>query len=175
MEKQYVFYIKGSVPKGHPFPIVSWLIRLLEWSDISHVFFEFPEEQKVFHAYFNDIKWQDKEEYYKSIEERYSFPVQVNEPVYRAILSHLNAIKGMKKGYFLQLIGVFIAILFRRLFGLHIKNPLHFFSSKTCTQVVAETMRLHIDSFESWARGLGPHEENMTTQDIVAYGKKFIK
>ena len=175
MERQYKIGIGGSVPTGHPFPIISWLIRLLEWSDISHAFWDFPEEDKVFHAHFNDIKWQDKDEYYKTIERKHYFEIEVNEPVYKAIKSHLNSIQGLKKGYFLQLFGVAPAMLIRKIFGWHIGNPFTWHTSKTCTQVVAETSRLHLDGADKWFDDLGPSNENLTTQDIVEFGKFISK
>lgn len=139
MEKQYKIYIKFSTPKGHPFPLVSWLIRLFEWSDVSHVFIDLPLENKIFHAYFNNIRYENRKDYLKKVNIKHSFPVYVNEPVYKSIQSHFKRLESKRKGYYLQLMGALFSLGIRNIFKLNYENPFKkWYTSKTCSEIISE-------------------------------------
>jgi len=153
----------GTRPRGHKFPLVSWIIRLMEWSDISHAVVEL--EGRVYHAHFNEVRYEDRKEWEKSVEIVYSYEIEIPTENYEAMVSFMDDYAGPKTGYFKKLFGIVIPLCVRRLFGKHVRNT---FASgmkdgATCTQLV----RFLAKRFWSYKMPDKPYPENFTTVDFI--------
>jgi hypothetical protein len=166
-------YFKGSRPKGHPFPIISWLIRLFEWSKISHNYVDLNsgDTPQIFHAHFNDIEFKAKEEYEPKVHLLYTFPVKVTEEQYQEIEAYCKGLEGRKKGYFTQMFGIALIAPFRW-FGKHLKNPLCGYSSMMCSEICRH-IGINILGFEEIENA--PHPEAYYTTDFIKLMQKNLK
>jgi hypothetical protein len=163
---------KGSRPKGHPFPIVSWGIRLIEWSSISHNFVEFESEDLMFHAHFNDVKFEKASKYAETIHVEYSFDVWVTYKEYDQIMEYCKSIEGKKKGYFLQLFGVLLVAPLRWL-GIKVSNPFKgIYTSKICSEI-CRYVSINILGFEEIEKA--PKPENYYTTDFIKLMQKNLE
>lgn len=127
----------GTKPKSHPFPVISWLIRLFEWSSISHVGIYFPEEEAVFNAHFNSIKMEDFEEYKSKHQIVYEVALPLTNKEYQELKEAAEAKLGKQRGYYQTLIGI-IPSQIARLFGFYINHP--FPKGYTCSWIVHEVL-----------------------------------
>jgi hypothetical protein len=166
-------YFKGSRPKTHPFPIVSWLIRLFEWSDISHNYTDLNsgDTPQTFDAHFNTVGFKNKEDYEPTVKIKYSFPVDVTEEKWQEIYAYCKSIEGKKHGYFAQLFGIAL-ISPLRWFGIKVSNPLHYGSSLTCSQICRH-IGIEILGFEEIDGA--PKPENYYTTDFIKLMQKNLK
>lgn len=172
MEEKRTFYIRASRPKNHPFPIISWLIRLFTWSKYSHVFFTFPLKNKVFHAYFNETRYEEAE-YLNEVETVHQYQIDVLKPDYERLIWILDSLVAKRKGYILQLLGIAFTLPFR-LIGLKVSNPFSFlYSSITCSQMMSWSLReagiLRSKDFPKWDNDL------LTEKDMVKVLDKLSK
>lgn len=171
MEQMRTFYIRGSIPKDHPFPIVSWAIRFFTWSKISHTFSCFPLMKKIFHAHFNNVEYKGPE-YLNQVITRENYQLDVPAINYSLYVKILDSFEGKKRGYFLQLFGVLIA-LFVRLFGMHIRNPFRkLYSSVTCTELIITG--LVTSGIFPTPEGY-PYFENWTEKDLFRFLDERMK
>lgn len=166
-------YFKGSRPKGHLFPIISWLIRLFEWSKISHSYIDLNsgETPQIFHAHFNDIKFQSKEGYEPSVHILYTFPVEVTEEQYQKVEEYCKNLEGIKKGYFLQISGIALIAPFRW-FGKHLSNPYKKHTSMMCSEVCRD-VAIEILGFKEIENP--PHPEAYYPTDFIKLMQNNLK
>lgn len=139
MENKVTTYVRASIPKNHPFPIISWLIRLITWSDSSHAFIVLPLMNRLFHAYFNELKFEGPE-YLDTVIVRHQFQMDIEKSHYHKMVEYFRHQEGKRRGYYVQLLGVAISLFFR-LFRLNIHNPFRrLYTSMTCVEVILRGM-----------------------------------
>lgn len=158
-------YIVGTKPKDHPFPILSYIIRLLTWSKISHVLVDFPLSGEVFHVYLDEIRFEDRIDYLKTVVEEYRIKVSLPDAVYDEFYEKCNPYVGPNKGYLWHLVGLAIALPFRAL-NIFIRNPfaIHY-ESKICSQMIAE---IFVDVVGLFCFcDYGPYLENFDEMDCI--------
>lgn len=162
----------GSKPRKHPFPIVSWGIRLVELSDISHVGILFPEERRVFHAHFECIKFEDLNDYYDVHNVKYNIDIEVSDEQYRNLLEFKNKVVGAQEGYWSTLLGALIPHVVRTLsFNLiHLKN----FRPKgyTCSWLFREVVNM-LGMPDSLMINQKIDAANFSTKDSVKLAKRI--
>lgn len=134
MENKTSVYIRASRPLAFLVPI-SWLIRLVTWCKASHVFYCLPLMNKVFHVYFNDIRFEGPE-YLSTVNTVNQFQVDMPRENYMLLTAYLESQKSMRKGYYLQLVGIALTLPLRW-FGIALGNPFgKFISSMTCAELI---------------------------------------
>jgi hypothetical protein len=115
----------GTKPYGFGLFIISWIIRVLEWSKQSNVVLYFPDEQNVRYVYLNKIK----EENIDSFMERNRLiriqTIEITEDQYQNIQKYSKAKLGSQSGYFLSLFGSVIPLFIKNIFKLKTKNFLY--------------------------------------------------
>lgn len=166
----------SSRPKAHPFPIVSWLIRLFEWSSVSHVGVYFCSTEKVWNAHFDGILEEEREDYKKKHEIEDNIAFIVTEEEEQKILKFLESIKGAQKGYWSTLIGAAIPQLLRTLsFGLiKIPNLSPFHKGYTCSWLVREIVE-KMNMVRQCQINYSIKPECYTTKDAIKLAKKLTK
>lgn len=132
--------IIGTRPYSHPFPIVSWLIRLCQWSKESHVSIYFPEKEIVRHAHFNNIKEESIDNFSDRNRITDIQSITLTEEEYNHLDSFTANSIGKQKGYWLTLLGSFIPQLARRIFNARWGNP--FYKGITCSEFVRSSFKL---------------------------------
>lgn len=155
--------VLGTRPKRHPFPIVSWAIRLVEWSDISHVSVQ-VDNDRVYHAHFNEVGFESFKEFSEKNEIRYSFEVEIPTEQYDQMLDFCDGYKGKKKGYFLKLFGVLIPH-FLRAFNIYAKNT--FVQGMEENSICSELVRYLAVHYWNFDVDMKIHPENFTTMDVI--------
>lgn len=119
-------------PKKHPFPVISWLIRLATWSDCSHVILVFVEDDLCFHIYFNDWVMQELNDVKENHTIVHEQTLVVPSSVYDSVFEECKKDNGTKtKGYYGYLIGSMIGKI------LNIKNPamvINDWNATTCSE-----------------------------------------
>ena len=167
--------VHGTRPDGHPFPVISYGIRLIEWSDISHVVLDLGE--KVYHAHFNNVRFEDKEEYFKTNKIVHTYELEITEEQYEQMTDWCIGYAGQKKGYFKKLFGVLIPHLMRAFFGAYQKNFL--VQGMEENAICSELLRFIAIRFWSYKVPCVPHPECFTTSDMMRLlednGAKKIK
>lgn len=154
----------GTVPKGHLFPIISWLIRLFAGSRISHCITEL-DDGRIYHAHFNIVEFEDKEEFLKKNKIINSYEFNIPSENYEAMLDFAETYKGKKEGYFFKLCGSIIPQLVRFVTGKFINNTFSKGIEKniTCSQLV-RFMAVRYWNFKVPAL---PYSDNFTTRDFI--------
>lgn len=160
--------ILGSRPANHPFPIVSYLIRLIEWSPISHVGLNFGDV--AFHAHFNEIEFVPIDQYLNQHKIIHEIVIPLTDIEYDNLRSLCSDLVGSQKGYWTTLLGVLIPQFLRNLFKIFIKHP--FPKGYTCSWII-------LDVFNSGAlnRGIDPapvDPPNFTTRDVINAANEYI-
>jgi hypothetical protein len=125
-------------PYGHWFPIVSWLIRLTQWSSESHVVLYFPETQKVRHARFNDITEEDIDCFMLKNRMTNMKTILLNDAQFEALDQYSKSKLGKQTGYWSTFIGSFIPQIIRKI-GITVINP--FYKGLTCSEYFRESIR----------------------------------
>ena len=115
--------VYGTRPAKHPFPVISWLIRLLEWSKMSHVGLYFGEDGDVFGAHFNDLEFVMHDDYMEKHKVIYEVTIPFTNSEYDALRKICKGYEGKQKGYWITLFGAVIPQLIRIFFGKLIKHP----------------------------------------------------
>ena len=154
----------GSKPKGHPFPVVSWLLRFIEWTDISHAVVDLGDG-RIFHAHFNSVGFEDKDKWAESNEAVYKFQVEIPEENYNAMLEWMEGYKGQKSGYFKKLFGAFIPRIVKLFFNKTVRNT--FVKGMEDNAICTELVRFCALRFWNYTVPTHPYAENFTTQDFV--------
>jgi hypothetical protein len=121
------------------FPIVSWLIRLIQWSKHSHVVWYFPEMKIVRHAHFNDIREEDIDKFMEKNRLVGMQTIHLTEDQYKKLDDFTKSKLGKQHGYFTTLFGELIPDLVHSLFKARISNP--FYKGMTCSEFVREGSR----------------------------------
>jgi hypothetical protein len=156
--------VHGTKPANHPFPLVSWLIRLAEWSDISHVIMEL-EDGRIYHARFNEVRFERLEDFKKNAKLVHTYEFQIPEELYEAMVDWCEEYKGIKKGYFSKLFGALVPHLTRRLLGVYIKNL--FVKGMEKNAICSELLRFLALRFWNFTVPSRPYQENFSTGDIM--------
>lgn len=141
-------YVKGSKPKTHPFPIVSWLIRLFTWSKYSHTLLDF-NNGLIFHINFNVSSYEALNHFDTTDETIKIIKLSFPDEYYSKLIKRCDKEKGRQNGYFPHVIGIALILPFR-LFNIHLNNPFQkYYNSKTCSMFISELMIdvLKIDTF----------------------------
>ena len=160
------FAVKGTKPKDHKFPIISWGIRLLTWAKISHVLLDFARENTVFHVYFNDGRFEPRTKYLKSTTVEYNIRIQTNAKRYDDIMRSCERRTSIQKGYYFHLLGITLCLPFR-LFKVKVRNPFaEMNKSRTCSQMIAEIF-LENGQLKEAIEALPVHLTNITEMDII--------
>lgn len=166
MKNPVTTYVSASIPKSHPFPLVSWLIRIITLSDTSHVFYSLPIMNKVFHVYFNNIRYEGPE-YLETVTVKYKFQIDTPKEYYLKMVEYFDSIQGKRWGYYLQLVGIALTLPFRLLrFNLH--NPFRlFYTSMTCSEMMVRSLiyagLINVNENIVWKL------ENWTEKDMVRF------
>lgn len=155
--------VHGTRPKGHPFPVISYGIRLLEWSDISHVATEL-EDGRIYHAHFNEVRFECAEDWKKTVEILYTYEVAIPEEMYLGMLDWCEGFAGEKSGYFCKLFGCLIP-QFLRIFGIYVHNT--FVKDMNKAALCSELVRFMARRFWSFDVPDRPYPECFTTQDVL--------
>lgn len=141
------FKVSFTKPKDHPFPIISWLIRLVTWCDCSHVLYKF--QNQAFHVYFNWIGFVPLKEIEERHEVVHEYELEVDQHTMSLIMGRAIQFNDKKTtGYYLQLIGVALCMPMR-LFNKNIwyENPLAWFDSRLCSQYIMEDLLLTTQAY----------------------------
>jgi len=126
-------------PYGQWFPIVSWIIRFIQWSKESHVVLYFPETKKVRHARFNDIIEQHIDEFMEKNRLVNMKTFNLSNEQYEAVDEYTKSKLGKQCGYWSTLIGSLIPEIIRTLFKIKLSNPLY--KGITCSEFFRESAR----------------------------------
>jgi hypothetical protein len=166
MKEFVTTYMRASIPKDHPFPIISWLIRLITWSDSSHVFMCLPLMNKVFHVYFNNIRYEGPE-YLSTVITRHQFQLDIERSHYNKMVEYFDMQKGKRWGYYLQLLGIAITLPLR-IIKLNVHNPFRkLYSSMVCSELIVRAM-IHADLVKV-NENICWKLENWTEKDLVMF------
>ena len=159
-----ILKVHGTIPVDVKLPIFSWLIRLGEWSDISHVVIELPDE-RIYHAYFNEVLYENAKDWKKKVNIKHSYSFSIPNENYEAMIEWCDSYKGKKKGYFLKLFGALIPQIFRKIFNKYIKNTFSrtMKDNATCSELI-RFLAVRYWNFE--VRDM-PYAENFTTTDVL--------
>ena len=156
--------VPGTKPKGHPFPLISWGIRLIEWSDISHVALELPDN-RIYHGYFNKVKYEDLDKWKEEVAILHTYEFKIPKEMYDAMLLWCDGYEGRKSGYFPKIFGVIIPHLSRVLFGKYLHNTFVQGMKKNAT--CSELLRYLAVRYWNFEVPKFPYPENFTTQDVL--------
>lgn len=160
--------VYGTRPANHPFPVISWLIRLMEWSKISHVGIYFTEEDEVFGAHFNDLEFVKRDKYTEVNRVVYEITIPFTNSEYDALRKNCETLEGKQKGYWLTLFGALVPQLFRTLFNKLIKHPCP--KGYTCSWMV---LKLFTDLGYKYEGKVDP--PNFTTTDAIEFSVEMTK
>ena len=130
-----------SHPKSWLEPF-SWLIRLVTWSPFSHAYIMFHDDETdrwiVFQASGLKVNFIGKP-MFDSVENIYEeFIIPVSDATKKSVMQGAIDRCGSPYGT-LQCVG-FLWILFMRLFGKRVKNPLYSGSSYFCSEMVSDVL-----------------------------------
>jgi hypothetical protein len=156
--------ILATRPYGHCFPIVSWSIRLMEWSKQSHVVIFFPETEMIRHAHFNTFKEEKIGDFMLKNRLVNMKTLSISDEQYKKVDEYTASKLGPQDGYFSTLAGSLIPQITRTLFGLKLKNPLY--KGMTCSEFVRESMR-KIDEVLVFVLTNSIHKGNFSTDDAI--------
>ena len=131
--------ILATRPYGHYFPIISWLIRLIQWSKESHVVWYFPETNMVRHAHFNEFKEINIDKFMEMNRLVKMKTISLTDDQYQRLDEYTASKLGKQSGYFATLFGSLIPDIMRSLFKIKLKNP--FYKGMTCSEFVREGSR----------------------------------
>ncbi|MDX1472508.1 MAG: hypothetical protein R3213_13500 [Flavobacteriaceae bacterium] len=152
-------FIDFTIPNNHFFPIVSWIIRILQWKrglrfrDVpSHVryrwFDKYHEVWWVYEASKTSVHMSGQSQFNnQKVLKTYKY--EISPETKKDFVRYVN--ENVNKSYgFLQLIGLIFVVVFKRV-GLKVSNP---FADGNYTEVCVETV----------ARGL---------KDVISKSKVF--
>lgn len=157
-------------PYGHYFPIVSWLVRLFEWSKQSHVVLYFPETQIVRHAHFNNFKEQNVDEFMKNNRLINMKTINLSDEQFARLDEYSMSKLGKQTGYFSTLFGSLIPNAVRNLFGKKLHNP--FYKGMTCSEYVRESLR-KVDEIMVFVLTNDIAKGNFSTDDAMELASKL--
>ena len=166
----------GSRPKNHPMPVVSWLIRLVEWSKISHVGLYFPEYGSVFHAHFTEYKWEEISDYKKQHEIIEACPIDIPDEnaqlAWKYISNLIETTESKNSDYYKLLIGSLIPLVVRKITNNKIVLP-NFYCKKTdsmvCSVLAINVLNTIGTPFDSGINRDVPINTMSTTDAVDAY------
>lgn len=146
-----------SKPKNHPFPLLSWIIRLVQWTPFSHVYLSWVTNhgiEVVCEAGWSGVRLINKKYFDEDNETIKSFTFLITNGMYEKLMKFTTSILGTDYGY-LQLVGIGL----HRLFRLR-KNP---FSDGKTSQVCSELVFYFLEEVLTLETGLeadtaGPRE-----------------
>jgi len=134
-----VVYIEASKPKNHPFPILSWAIRLVEGTEYSHVYIRWWDENSsdylVFEAMGKKVQISKYSELLKKREVIKSVKLSINVHQKATAIKLMYEMEGIPYGL-IQLAGMLLAKM-ANLLGFKTKNP---FTSKRESMVCSEAV-----------------------------------
>ena len=166
----------GSRPLNHPFPLVSWLIRLAEWSPISHVGIYFPETSLVFHAHFKKYEWKVYGEYIKEHKIVHSVPVDLPLEKYEDAIEYIDSLcqttKFVNEDYFKLLFGALLPLILRKISFNKILLPNLYFNktqSKVCSVLAASILDAIGTPYDSGIDRKIPFNTYSTTDALSMY------
>lgn len=162
--------IIATRPSTILFPIISWGIRLLEWSKHSHVAIYFPDKEIVRHAHFNDIKEEKIEDFLKANKIVNMKTIELTVTEYEKIDSYTTSKIGKQKGYFSTLFGAAIPLIVRNITGKYLRNP--FYKGTTCSEFVRNSLRQTNPVLVFILTNIVPNG-TFTTEDAIALAKEF--
>jgi len=114
-------YIGFSKPKNHIFPIFSWLIRLFEQTEYSHVYVRWyskgAQVQVCYEASGNEVKFLSNKVFLNKVNPVYEFELEITHSQYKKLLHFCMSNAGSKYGL-KQVFGILLV----RLLNLK-KNP----------------------------------------------------
>ena len=121
-DKVIVEFVK---PKNHPFPLVSWIIRLIENTEFSHVVIRIDagvNREFVYHSHFNGVNFLSKKLYNKKYKTTSKYEFFITKEQRKKLITYFLDNAGesypMK-----ELVGVLFVRIAGR-FGFKINNPL---------------------------------------------------
>lgn len=166
--------ILGTRPFKHPFPLFSWLIRLIEWSRQSHVVVHDVQENKISHARFNNVIWQDYDEFMKDniITEAHEFEIEYEQWV--ALRAFISFTKGKQSGYFVTLAGLIIPVLLRTISKDKILIDGWPYKGQSCSWYTYESMTYIGGPIAEVFKDQKVKPHSLTTGDILLSAKKFV-
>lgn len=129
----------ASKPAHQLFPIISWGIRLIEWSKQSHVTIYFPDKDLVRHAHFNNIEEVHINKFLEKNKIVNMKNIELTEEQYKKIDEWTKSKIGKQEGYFCTLFGNLIPQIIRNVFHKMISNPLT--KGLTCSEYVRTALR----------------------------------
>lgn len=139
--------IAFSRPANMKFPLLSWGIRLAEWTKYSHVFIEIPKDAEVsasnyvLHAVVGKgVEFRLAHKYYQTVEVVHSFNVSITDAQVSALMEWGHKYSGTKYSAW-QLVGM-VGVRFLNLFGIKVKNPANNgLSEFVCTELASNVMK----------------------------------
>lgn len=169
----------ASRPKNHPFPLISWLIRLIEWSRFSHVGLYFEEDDRVYDAHFDNIQYRSLEEYENIHKIVHKASINVKENEYGKMKGFFNSKVGKQKHYFCTLLGVLIPQLIRIISfnNIFLSNTSQWFCKLgwSCSEIVKDTIDFGLEKNDLDFINRKIKNHNYTTEDIVEVFEKIAK
>ncbi|MDD3412384.1 MAG: hypothetical protein PHY47_00100 [Lachnospiraceae bacterium] len=168
--------ILGTKPYGHWFPVVSWLIRLIEWSKQSHVVIHDLEDNTVIHARFNDIIKEDFDDFIKKNSITESHTIILSDPEYYSFSAFSNALSGKQKGYWQSLIGLIIPQTLRTITRDRIKLDNFWPKGFTCSWFLFVVMVMTGAMVSETCIKYKPTKDEaaLSTDDILYLSKKIV-
>lgn len=162
--------ILATRPYGHWFPIISWMIRLIQWSKESHVVWYFPETNMVRHAHFNEFKEQNIDEFMEKNRLVNMKTISMSDEKYKKLDDYTASKLGKQSGYFATLFGSLVPDLMRSLFKMKLSNP--FYKGMTCSEFVREGSR-QIDEVAVFVLTHEIHQGNFRTTDAMSLASEL--
>lgn len=159
-------------PYGHWFPIVSWMIRLFQWSSHSHVVLYFPDQKIMRHAYFNEIKEQDPDSFFEDNRLVDIRTITISDEQYQKIDEYSKSKVGKQTGYWSTLVGSIPASIIRTLFKTKLKNP--WYKGLTCSEFVRNSLR-QVDEVLVFVLTNDLPEGTFNTEDALKLASEISK
>lgn len=158
-----------SRPKGHKFPIFSWLVQLMEGTEYSHVYVrwhsQYLEKDLVYEASGTMVHFTEGSRFDRKAETLHVYELQIEEEQYKRLvqraMDYCGAPYGLK-----QVFGI-AWVKLARVFGKDIKNP---FSDGKATWICSELVN---DLLMDLGMCTGISADNVTPRDIQEYLSKF--
>jgi hypothetical protein len=167
--------ILGTKPFKHPFPIFSWLIRLIEWSAQSHVVIHDTVSNYVTHARFNDIIVQPYDEFMKDNVITKAYEIEIDEKQRSWLGIHAHNLEGKQHGYFRTLVGMAIPQALRTISKDKIMLNNWWPRGLSCSWYVYNLMKvMGIKEYTDILEHLPITPSTYCTDDILDTAKKFV-
>lgn len=148
-----------------PFPIFSWLIRLVEWTKYSHVAIIFKsnslDRELVYQASGLKVHFIGGKMFRNQVEILHSYDINISDKQYKKTLQ--SSVDKIQKPYGIKQMFGYLWVILARKFGKSVNNPFKDGDySYVCSELVAEAIPLLNKQFKG-------RLDSVTPKDLKEY------